>query len=115
VRSQIAVVPSLALLLIAVIGAGLVNGIMGQTALAVSFYPTEIRATGVGWGHAVGRVGSFVGPAIGGVLLSKGWPAREIVLTAMLPAAAAILVLGALALAGRKTAQRFDSHAVAEH
>jgi AAHS family 4-hydroxybenzoate transporter-like MFS transporter len=49
------------------------------------------------------------------VLLSKGWPAREIVLTAMLPAAAAILVLGALALAGRKTAQRFDSHAVAEH
>jgi AAHS family 4-hydroxybenzoate transporter-like MFS transporter len=115
VLSQIAVVPSLALLLIAVIGAGLVNGIMGQTALAVSFYPTEIRATGVGWGHAVGRVGSFVGPAIGGVLLSKGWPAREIVLTAMLPAAAAILVLGALALAGRKTAQRFDSHAVAEH
>jgi len=115
VLSQVAVVPSLALLLIAVIGAGLVNGIMGQTALAVSFYPAEIRATGVGWGHAVGRVGSFVGPAIGGVLLSMGWPAREIVLTAVLPAAAAILVLGALALAGRRTAQHFDNHAVAEH
>jgi AAHS family 4-hydroxybenzoate transporter-like MFS transporter len=115
VLSQIAIVPSVVLLLIAVIGAGLVNGIMGQTALAVSFYPAEIRATGVGWGHAVGRVGSFIGPAIGGALLSLGWPAREIVLTAVLPAAAAILVLGALALAGRRTAQRFDGHAVAEH
>ena len=114
VLSQIAVTPGTALLLIAVIGAGLVNGIMGQTALAVSFYPPEIRATGVGWGHAVGRVGSFVGPAIGGALLSIGWPAREIVLTAVLPAAAAILVLGALALAGRRTARGFGSTAVAE-
>jgi AAHS family 4-hydroxybenzoate transporter-like MFS transporter len=114
VLSQIAVAPGIALLLIAVIGAGLVNGIMGQTALAVSFYPAEIRATGVGWGHAVGRVGSFVGPAIGGVLLSIGWPAREIVLTAVLPAVAAILVLGALALAGRKAARGFAGTAVAE-
>lgn len=115
VLSQMSVVPGVVLLLIAVIGAGLVNGIMGQTALAVSFYPAEIRATGVGWGHAVGRVGSFIGPAIGGALLSLGWPAREIVLTAVLPAAAAILVLGALALVGRRTAQRFDGPAVAEH
>ncbi|WP_168790985.1 MFS transporter [Paraburkholderia aromaticivorans] len=115
VLSQITVAPGIALLLIAVIGAGLVNGIMGQTALAVSFYPTEIRATGVGWGHAVGRVGSFVGPAIGGALLSAGWPARDIVLTAMLPAAVAILLLGALALAGRRGARGFVSNAVAEH
>jgi MFS transporter, AAHS family, 4-hydroxybenzoate transporter len=115
VLSQIAVAPSVVLLLIAVIGAGLVNGIMGQTALAVSFYPAEIGATGVGWGHAVGRVGSFIGPAIGGALLSLGWPAHEIVLTAMLPAAAAILVLGTLSLAGRRAAQRFDGRAVAEH
>jgi MFS transporter, AAHS family, 4-hydroxybenzoate transporter len=98
-----------------VIGGGLVNGIMGQTALAVSLYPAEIRATGVGWGHAIGRVGSFVGPAIGGALLALGWSAREIVLTAVLPAAGAILVLGGLALVGRRTAQRFDSRSLAEH
>jgi MFS transporter, AAHS family, 4-hydroxybenzoate transporter len=113
--SQMAVAPGVALLLIAVIGGGLVNGIMGQTALAVSLYPAEIRATGVGWGHAIGRVGSFVGPAIGGALLALGWPAREIVLTAVLPAAGAILVLGGLALVGRKTAQRFDGRSLAEH
>jgi len=115
VLSQVAVAPGITLLLIAVIGAGLVNGIMGQTALAVSFYPQEIRATGVGWGHAVGRVGSFVGPAIGGALLAIGWPAREIVLIAILPAAAAILVLGALALAGRRSARGFGSNPAVEH
>ncbi|WP_341314834.1 MFS transporter [Paraburkholderia sp. IMGN_8] len=113
--SQMAVSSGLVLLLIGVIGAGLVNGIMGQTALAVAFYPPEIRATGVGWGHAIGRVGSFVGPAIGGGLLSLGWPVRDIVLTSVLPAGAAILALAALSLVGRRTAQKFPAEAVVEN
>jgi MFS transporter, AAHS family, 4-hydroxybenzoate transporter len=103
------------LILIGVIGAGLVNGIMGQTALAVAFYPPEMRATGVGWGLAMGRVGSFVGPAIGGALLSLGWPARDIVLTAILPAAAAIVTLGALTLAGRSSQHFPATEALARH
>jgi AAHS family 4-hydroxybenzoate transporter-like MFS transporter len=113
--SQVAVAPGIVLLLIGVIGAGLVNGIMGQTALAVAFYPPEIRATGVGWGHAIGRVGSFVGPAIGGGLLSLGWPVRDIVLTSVVPAGAAILALGALSLVGRRAVQKFPDSAVAEN
>lgn len=103
------------LLLIGVIGAGLVNGIMGQTALAVAFYPPEMRATGVGWGLAMGRVGSFVGPAIGGALLSLGWPARDIVLMSILPAMAAIVTLGALALAGRGSRHLSATQALARH
>jgi AAHS family 4-hydroxybenzoate transporter-like MFS transporter len=113
--SQVAVTPGIVLLLIGVIGAGLVNGIMGQTALAVSFYPPEIRATGVGWGHAIGRVGSFVGPAIGGGLLSLGWPVRDIVLISVVPAGAAILTLGALSLVDRRAVQKFPDSAVAEN
>jgi AAHS family 4-hydroxybenzoate transporter-like MFS transporter len=113
--SQVAVTSGIVLLLIGVIGAGLVNGIMGQTALAVGFYPPEIRATGVGWGHAIGRVGSFVGPAIGGGLLSLGWPVRDIVLTAVVPAGAAILALAALSSVGRRAAQTFHDTAVAEN
>ena len=113
--SQVAVTPAIVLLFIGVIGAGLVNGIMGQTALAVAFYPPEIRATGVGWGHAIGRVGSFVGPAIGGGLLSLGWPVREILLTAVAPAGAAILALGALSLVGRRAVQKFPDNAVVEN
>ena len=113
--SQVAVTPAIVLLFIGVIGAGLVNGIMGQTALAVAFYPPEIRATGVGWGHAIGRVGSFVGPAIGGGLLSLGWPVREILLTAVAPAGAAILALGALSLVGRRAVQKVPDSAVVEN
>ncbi|HEX7914004.1 MAG TPA: MFS transporter [Paraburkholderia sp.] len=113
--SQAMVTPALVLLLIGVIGAGLVNGIMGQTALAVAFYPPEIRATGVGWGHAIGRVGSFVGPAIGGGLLSLGWPVRDIVLTSVAPAGAAILALAALSLVGRRAVQKFPESAVVEN
>lgn len=103
------------LLMIGVVGAGLVNGIMGQTALAVAFYPPETRAIGVGWGLAMGRVGSFVGPAIGGVLLSLRWPARDIVLTSIIPALAALLTLGALALAGRSAKHFSATEAVAQH
>ncbi|WP_043201678.1 MFS transporter [Paraburkholderia acidipaludis] len=103
------------LLTIGVIGAGLVNGIMGQTALAVAFYPPETRAIGVGWGLAMGRVGSFVGPAIGGALLSLGWPARDIVLTAIVPAVAAMLTLGALAIAGRGAGHFPATEALARH
>jgi AAHS family 4-hydroxybenzoate transporter-like MFS transporter len=113
--SQVAVTPGIVLLLIGVIGAGLVNGIMGQTALAVAFYPPEIRATGVGWGHAIGRVGSFVGPAIGGGLLSLGWPVRDIVLTSVAPAGAAILALAALSLIGRRAVQKVPDSAVVEN
>ncbi|WP_059685714.1 MFS transporter [Burkholderia sp. FL-7-2-10-S1-D7] len=104
--SQAALSPSTVLLSIGVIGAGLVNGIMGQTALAVAFYPPGIRATGVGWGHAIGRIGSFVGPAIGGALLATGWDPRDIVLVAVVPAIAAIAALGVLAIVGRRAASR---------
>ncbi|MFM0336798.1 MFS transporter [Paraburkholderia fungorum] len=111
--SQIAVSQGLVLLFIGVIGGGLVNGIMGQTALAVTFYPPEMRATGVGWGLAIGRIGSFIGPAIGGALLSLGWPAREILLTAIVPAAAAIVTLFGLWLEGRRTPRYVTTDAVA--
>ena len=44
----------------------------GQTAsnaVAAGYYPTAIRSTGVGWCLGIGRVGSIVGPVLGGALL----------------------------------------------
>ncbi len=37
--------------------------------LAVSLYPTAVRATGIGWAIGIGRVGTILGAAIGGPLL----------------------------------------------
>jgi AAHS family 4-hydroxybenzoate transporter-like MFS transporter len=36
-------------------------------------YPTAIRSTGVGWALGVGRVGSFTGPLVVGVLAAAAW------------------------------------------
>ena len=42
-------------------------------AFAVSYYPTFIRSTGVGWCLAVGRIGAVVGPLVVGAVLALGW------------------------------------------
>jgi AAHS family 4-hydroxybenzoate transporter-like MFS transporter len=68
----------------------------GLNALAATVYPTAIRATGVGWALGVGRVGSIVGPMLGGMMLARDWGPREIFLAGMIPAlcAAVATLLG---------------------
>jgi AAHS family 4-hydroxybenzoate transporter-like MFS transporter len=99
--SKVEISGTFVLVMIAGLGAGLVTGGVGQSALAVSLYPRSLRTTGVGWALALGRTGSIVGPAIGGLLLSFGWSARDIVLTAIFPASLAILVLAVLGIMER--------------
>src|SRR3954453_4368831 len=48
----------------------IVGGQIAANALAATFYPTSVRATGVGWALGIGRVGSIVGPLVGGALLT---------------------------------------------
>lgn len=88
---------SLVLVLLAAIGvgAGTVGAQNCNNGITAKFYPTEIRATGVGWALAVGRIGSIIGPAVGGLLLATGPDA--IFVFAMVPplvAAIAYLVMG---------------------
>lgn len=54
----------------------------GLNALAAKFYPTPIRSTGVGWALGVGRIGSIVGPLVGGIMLGAGWKPKEIIISA---------------------------------
>jgi len=90
---------SVAVTLIAAFGCGI--GTVGaqncNNGIAAKFYPTEIRATGVGWALAVGRIGSILGPAVGGILLSSGLDIQNIFLVAIVPplvAAGAYLAMG---------------------
>jgi AAHS family 4-hydroxybenzoate transporter-like MFS transporter len=66
----------------------------GLNALAASFYPTAMRSTGVGWALGIGRVGSIVGPVLGGVMLSLEWSPQQIFVAGAIPA----LVAGAAVL-----------------
>jgi MFS transporter, AAHS family, 4-hydroxybenzoate transporter len=90
---------------IAIFAAGfcIVGGQIAANALAAGFYPTSVRATGVGWALGIGRVGSIVGPLVGGVLLSLKWSAGELFMTAALAALCAAMAafsLGRLAPSG---------------
>jgi AAHS family 4-hydroxybenzoate transporter-like MFS transporter len=77
------------------------TGMGGQLicpAMGVELFPAEVRGTGSGWLMAVGRLGSIVGPILGGALLaanlSLGW------LFLIVAVAAAIAAI-AFAIAGR--------------
>lgn len=58
--------------------------------LTAYIYPTQARSTGVGWALGIGRIGSILGPLIGGVLLQMklGLPTYFLAFSALLIAAA---------------------------
>ena len=58
----------------------------GLNALSATYYPTSIRSTGVGWALGVGRIGSVVGPILGGIMLKVGWTPQQILLSIAIPA-----------------------------
>jgi putative MFS transporter len=59
---------------VAIACVGWVNpGVYGPTTIyAGELYPTTMRATAVGWVFGIGRIGSFLAPAIVGLMLANG-------------------------------------------
>lgn len=62
---------SLAWLVVTVFAAGfgVIGAQNGANVLAAEVYPTAIRSTGIGWAFGIGRVGSILGPTLGGMLV----------------------------------------------
>ncbi|MGD0850282.1 MFS transporter [Bradyrhizobium sp.] len=105
---------SVALVSMAIFVAGfcIVGGQIAANALAAGFYPTSVRASGVGWALGIGRVGSIVGPLVGGALLTMKWSTGAVFVAAA--AAALCAALAAFSLSriagmggsGKATAER---------
>jgi AAHS family 4-hydroxybenzoate transporter-like MFS transporter len=76
------------LVFMTVFGAGfaIVGAQNCNNAVASSLYPTEARATGIGWALAVGRIGSIVGPTIGGLMLGLEVSTTHVLLASAVPA-----------------------------
>jgi AAHS family 4-hydroxybenzoate transporter-like MFS transporter len=83
-------------LAIFVAGFCVIGGQIAANALTAAFYPTAVRATGVGWALGIGRVGSIIGPLVGGILLSMKWNAADVFMTAAGAALCAALAAFAL-------------------
>ncbi len=73
----------LAIFLMGCCTVGSMTGINGMTA---ALYPARVRTTGMGWALGIGRLGGIGGPWLGGVLLTAGWPPRQIFLCACVTA-----------------------------
>jgi MFS transporter, AAHS family, 4-hydroxybenzoate transporter len=72
--STVALGPSVASVPLAATTTALVGFFVGVAgsgciALAAIIYPTEIRATGIGWGMAMARAGQVVAPSAAGQLI----------------------------------------------
>jgi AAHS family 4-hydroxybenzoate transporter-like MFS transporter len=72
----------------------------GLNVLAAMYYPTTMRSTGVGWALGIGRIGSIVGPLIGGAMLGLQWTAQQIFQAGAVPAciAAAVVALSPIVM-----------------
>ncbi|MFT3717740.1 MFS transporter [Pseudorhodoferax sp.] len=63
----------------------------GWTAMAASYYPTKMRATGTSWMTGIGRFGAISGASVGAVLLSFKWDFGQLFLALTLPIGIAIV------------------------
>jgi AAHS family 4-hydroxybenzoate transporter-like MFS transporter len=78
-----------------VAGFGILGGQAALNALAASYYPTDLRASGVGAASGVGRLGSVIGPVLAEVMRAR-WTTEQLFLAAALPAL--VSALGMLSL-----------------
>jgi AAHS family 4-hydroxybenzoate transporter-like MFS transporter len=86
---------SLAMLFVVVFlaGYGVAGGQTAINALSATYYPTDLRATGIGAGLGVGRIGAIIGPVVGGVLMSRHLPSQKLFLVAAVPAFVSAIVM----------------------
>lgn len=88
-------------LVVTVTGFCIIGGQPAVNALAATYYPTTLRSTGVGWSLGVGRIGSIVGPVLGGEMIRQNWSNTEIFLAMAVPTVISALMLVLMARVGR--------------
>ncbi|MDB5689422.1 MAG: putative aromatic acid transporter [Sphingomonas bacterium] len=84
----LAMVPVPDVALAAVLGLCGICVIGGQTAINASaglIYPPAMRAKGVGFALGIGRLGSIIGPLVGGLVIGLGTGAQSLFLGPLLP------------------------------
>jgi AAHS family 4-hydroxybenzoate transporter-like MFS transporter len=77
----------------AAVGFFLIGNQMSLSAFIADYYPSALRATGLGVTQAMGRCGSLIGPLLAGQLVAAGVSASQIFRLGAVPA---LIVVGAL-------------------
>ncbi|MFJ8257887.1 MFS transporter [Peribacillus asahii] len=83
-------------LLVGIAGFGSVGNTQVMNAFVTKYYPAHTRATALGWGLGIGRIGAISGPILVGVLLSMNvnliWSFYTFVIAGVIAAIAILLV-----------------------
>ena len=90
-------------LLLLIVGAGVSGAQLSLNALSASYYPAQIKATGVGWVGVMGGAGSISGPLAGAWLIAQGLTPTHILALLTIP----VLACGAGVLVMRKSWQAY--------
>ncbi len=88
--------------IIGVAGIGVGGCQHGINALSGRVYPAPIRSTGAGWATGAGRIGTILGPLLGGAMVASGWSGRDILAAAAVPAVGVTLSMIWLGAAQRR-------------
>lgn len=94
-HSNLAVIASLCALL----GFAFGGGQLLLNAFSVNLYPTLVRSSGLGAAGTAGRLGSVLGPAMGGILVGAGVSMPVMLASLLLPSAIASASLGLIGFA----------------
>ncbi|WP_371861547.1 MFS transporter [Pseudoduganella armeniaca] len=82
---QVAATLPLLVAVVLVAGFCIVGGQPALNALAGTYYPTALRSTGIGWSLGIGRIGSVLGPVVGGQLIGLQWSNAALFVAAAVP------------------------------
>jgi len=102
---------SVPLLMIAVFATGftVLGSQTSSNALTAAFYPTAIRSTGLGWALGIGRIGSILGPILGGMLLMMTPDTRRVFWVVSIPPLIATIAAFVVASIRKTAAERAPS------
>ena len=78
-------------------GWGIFGGQAGNNALAATYYPTDLRSTGVGAALGIGRIGSILGPSVAEFMRPR-YSTHQLFLVFAVPAMLSAIAVASLRL-----------------
>ena len=93
---------------VAVTGFCVVGALGVCISFAGTYYPSSIRATGIGWGIGIGRLGSIAGPILGGILLTLNLSPEALFAVFAIPALVAVICSACLRRSAEQGGPRND-------
>lgn len=89
------------MMLLALCGFFVLGAYGGINVVLATYYPSGLRATGIGWAKSIGRIGTLIAPVLIGSALTAGIDETVIMSLFSLPAALSVAFLAIIAISAK--------------